>query len=254
MRHVIKIGGGIIDDAATMQQVLQACASFEAPFILVHGGGRIATDLAAALNIPQTMVDGRRITDAETLRVVTMTYAGMINKDVVARLQALDVSSLGVCGADMDLIRAVKREHPTIDYGFVGDVTHVDAGRIMQMLSTGVSLVVAPLTHDGRGQLLNTNADTIAAEIATALALHGDQDIQLTYLFDLPGVLQDINNHESVIQEINADNVDALVAEGTVSAGMMPKITMALAAARAGITVRIQHARDLGTEQGTLIQ
>lgn len=254
MTQVIKIGGGVLDDAAMMQQVLQACASLGAPFILVHGGGRIATDVATALNIPQTMVDGRRITDAETLRVVTMTYAGLINKDIVAKLQALHVCALGVCGADMDLLRANKREHPTVNYGFVGDVTDVNAANIMEMLSRGTSLVVAPLTHDGNGQLLNTNADTIAAEIAKALARYGNQDVQLTYLFDLPGVLRDVHNRESVIPRINVDQVEALIADGTLSAGMMPKITMALDAARAGINVRIQHAKDLGTQQGTLIQ
>lgn len=254
MTQVIKIGGGVLDDAAMMQQVLQACASLGDPFILVHGGGRIATDVATALNIPQTMVDGRRITDAETLRVVTMTYAGLINKDIVAKLQALQVCALGVCGADMDLLRANKREHPTVDYGFVGDVTHVNAANIMEMLSRGTSLVVAPLTHDGNGQLLNTNADTIAAEIAKALVRNGNQRVQLTYLFDLPGVLRDVHNRESVIPRINVDQVEALIADGTLSAGMMPKITMALDAARAGINVRIQHAQDLGTQQGTLIQ
>lgn len=254
MTQVIKIGGGVLDDAAMMQHVLQHCASLGDPFILVHGGGRIATDIATALNIPQTMVNGRRITDAETLRVVIMTYAGLINKDIVAKLQALDVGALGVCGADMDLLRANKREHPTVDYGFVGDVTHVNAANIMQMLSRGTSLVVAPLSHDGNGQLLNTNADTIAAEIAKALMQHSTQRVQLTYLFDLPGVLQDVHNLASVIPVINVDQVETLIADGTLSAGMMPKITMALNAARAGVYVRIQHAQDLGTQQGTLIQ
>jgi len=254
MIHVIKIGGGIIDVPVLLQNVLQACASLDAPFILVHGGGRIATDLATALNIPQTMIGGRRITDAETLRVVTMTYAGLINKDIVAKLQALDVCTLGVCGADMDILRASKREHPTVDYGFVGDVTLVNAASITGMLSRGTSLVVAPLTHDGNGQLLNTNADTIAAEIAKALIQYGTQPVQLTYLFDLPGVLRDVHDLASVIPVINVDQVEALIADGTLSAGMMPKITMALDAARAGINVRIQHAQDLGTHQGTLIQ
>jgi acetylglutamate kinase len=250
MIHVIKIGGGVIDDAALMQQVLHACASMNAPFILVHGGGRIATDVAASLGISQTMVDGRRITDADTLRVVTMTYAGLINKGIVAQLQSLGASSLGLCGADMDLLRAIKREHPTIDYGFVGDVVKVDAKQIMQLQSAGISLVVAPLTHDGRGQLLNTNADTMAAEIAKALAVQ----VQLTYLFDLPGVLRDVTNLESVIAEIKIDQVEQLIADGTISTGMLPKITMAIDAARAGVKVRIQHSRDLGTQHGTLIQ
>lgn len=254
MTHVIKIGGGVIDDAALMQQVLHACASMNAPFILVHGGGRIATDVAASLGISQTMVEGRRITDADTLRVVTMTYAGLINKGIVAQLQSLGVSSLGLCGADMDLLRAIKREHPTIDYGFVGDVVKVDAKQIMQLQSAGISLVVAPLTHDGRGQLLNTNADTMAAEIAKALAVQNAEHVQLTYLFDLPGVLRDVTNPESVIAEIKIDQVEQLIADGTISTGMLPKITMAIDAARSGVKVRIQHARDLGTQHGTLIQ
>ena len=154
----------------------------------------------------------------------------------------------------MDILRASKREHPTVDYGFVGDVTLVNAASITGMLSRGTSLVVAPLTHDGNGQLLNTNADTIAAEIAKALIQYGTQPVQLTYLFDLPGVLRDVHDLASVIPVINVDQVEALIADGTLSAGMMPKITMALDAARAGINVRIQHAQDLGTHQGTLIQ
>lgn len=254
MIHVIKIGGGVIDDAAMLRQVLHACSTLNAPFVLVHGGGRIATDVATALGIPQTMVDGRRITDADTLRVVTMTYAGLINKGIVAQLYALGVSSLGVCGADMDLLRAVKREHPTIEYGFVGDVVNVDGKQIMQICSGGTSLVVAPLTHDGNGQLLNTNADTIAAEIAKALALQDGEPVQLTYLFDLPGVLRDVADTKSVIPEIKVDQVEQLIADGTLSTGMLPKITMAINAAQAGVKVRIQHARDLGSQQGTLIQ
>jgi acetylglutamate kinase len=254
MTHVIKIGGGVIDDASMLQQVLHACASLHAPFILVHGGGRIATDMAAALGVPQTMVDGRRITDAETLRIVTMTYAGLINKGIVAQLQALGVSSLGICGADMDLLRAEKRSHATIEYGFVGDVSNVNTEQIVWLRSAGVSLVVAPLTHDGKGQLLNTNADTMAAEIARALAVQNGEHVQLTYLFDLPGVLRDVTNPDTVIAEINVDQVEQLIADGAISTGMLPKITMAIDAARSGVKVRIQHARDLGTEQGTLLQ
>jgi acetylglutamate kinase len=154
----------------------------------------------------------------------------------------------------MDLLRAVRREHPTIDFGFVGDTITVDVSRLMQMSSLGISLVVAPITHDGKGQLLNTNADTVAAEVAKALAVQGKEHVLLTYLFDLPGVLRNIADPESVITNINLDQYDELVADGTITTGMLPKITMAIDAARAGVQVRIQHARDLGTNNGTLIQ
>lgn len=254
MIHVVKIGGGVIDDAELLQHVLIACASLQAPFILVHGGGRVATEIAHALNIPQTMVGGRRITDADTLRIVTMTYAGLINKDIVARLQALSVDALGVCGADMNVIAAKRREHPEVDFGFVGDVVKVNALRLHEILHQGISLVVAPITHDGKGQLLNTNADTVAAEIAKALAASGSSTVQLSYLFDLPGVLRNVEDASSVIPEIKVDQVDALQANGVLHAGMLPKITMAVDAARAGVTVRIQYARDLGTQRGTLIR
>lgn len=254
MIHVVKIGGGIIDDAEMLQQVLHACASLQAPFILVHGGGRVATDIAHALNIPQTMVGGRRITDADTLRIVTMTYAGLINKDIVARLQALSVDALGICGADMNVVTAKRREHPEVDFGFVGDVVKVDAERLLSILQQRTSIVIAPITHDGMGQLLNTNADTVAAEIAKGIAALGETQVELSYLFDLPGVLRDVEDDSSVMAEIKVDQVDALVAGGVLSAGMLPKITMAVDAARAGVKVRIQHANDLGTQRGTLIQ
>lgn len=254
MIHVIKIGGGVIDDAEMQEHVLRACASLQAPFILVHGGGRVATEIAHALNIPQAMVGGRRITDADTLRIVTMTYAGLINKDIIARLQALSLDALGVCGADMNLITAKRREHPEVDFGFVGDIVNVNAQRLLEILHQGVSLVVAPITHDGKGQLLNTNADTVASEIAKALAASGAEPVELVYLFDLPGVLRDIDDLSSVIPEVKVDQVDELVAGGILHAGMLPKITMAVDAARAGIKVRIQHAEELGTQKGTVIQ
>ena len=254
MIRVIKIGGGVLDDAEMLQHVLHASAQLQAPFILVHGGGRIATEIAHALGVPQKVVGGRRITSADTLRVVTMTYAGLINKDIVARLQGLSIDTLGICGADLNVIHAKRREHPEIDFGFVGDITSVNALRLLQLLQQGTSLAIAPITHDGKGQLLNTNADTIAAEIAKALAALGTQPVELSYLFDLPGVLRDVDDASSVIPEIIVDDVDALIECGAIHTGMLPKITMAIDAARAGVQVRIQHARDLGTQQGTLIR
>lgn len=254
MIHVIKIGGGVIDNAEMLQHVLHVSAQLQAPFILVHGGGRIATEMAHALNVPQQMVGGRRVTNAETLRIVTMTYAGLINKDIVAKLQANSVDCVGICGADMNMITARRRIHPSIDFGYVGDVSSVSDHRIMQMIDQGLSLVIAPITHDGAGQLLNTNADTMAAEIAKALAASGTQSVELSYLFDLPGVLRDVDDASSVITEIRVDDMDELVESGAIHSGMLPKITMAIDAARAGVRVRIQHARDLGTQLGTLIQ
>jgi acetylglutamate kinase len=168
---IVKVGGAIVEDDQRLPQLLQAFAAISGPKILVHGGGRSATKIAAALGIESHMVDGRRITDAEMLRVVTMVYGGLVNKQLVARLQALGVNAVGLTGADIDVIRSHKRPlRNGIDYGFVGDVDRVDAPRLAQLLHEGITPVLAPLTHDGMGHLLNTNADTIASETASALA------------------------------------------------------------------------------------
>lgn len=252
MTYVIKIGGAVVDSPLLLNDVLDRCAALGRPFILVHGGGKVATKLAADLGVEQTMIDGRRVTDTETLRVVTMAYAGLINKNVVAQLQARGVQCIGMTGADADLVRAHKRNHPTIDFGFVGDVDAVNTDVLELLLANGISVVVAPLTHDGKGSLLNTNADTMAAGIA--MAMDARAMIQLRFIYEHHGVLRDINDPTSVIGVITASDVDGLIADGMISKGMLPKISNAVEAAKAGINVRIQHTSALGTEEGTLIQ
>ncbi len=254
--RVIKIGGAVIDTPHLRQQVLTAIASLDEPCVLVHGGGVIATRLAEQLNVPQTMVEGRRVTDAATLEIVVMAYAGAVNKSLVAELHARGRACIGVTGADADLVCARKREHPTIDFGFVGDVEHVDAHRLRMFLDQGLSVVVAPLTHDGAGQLLNTNADTMAAEIAIALAktsVGNNDSVSLHFVFEHHGVLASIDDPSSVIPVVHADDVAGLVEHGVITKGMMPKITNAVRAAAAGVGVVIQHVDDCGTMSGTRV-
>ena len=199
MTRVVKIGGGIIDSEQQLDAVLDSIARSTDPVILVHGGGRLATDLATRIGIDQTMIDGRRVTDIDTLRIVTMTYAGWINKSIVAKLQARDVNAIGLCGADNDIIRASMRPKDPIDYGYVGDIERVNTQALTPLQAAQSTLVIAPITHDGSGTLLNTNADTIAAELALALA----PDAELIYAFDHIGVLKDVNDPESLITSID---------------------------------------------------
>lgn len=248
MTRVIKIGGAIVDNQELLGDVLDRCASLKEPFVLVHGGGKIATLLAKQLGVEQTIIDGRRVTDAETLRVVTMAYAGLVNKNVVAQLQSRGVQCLGMTGADADLVRAHKRTHPTIDYGFVGDIDAVNTDVLTMLLQQGISVVVAPLTHDGQGSLLNTNADTMAARIAMAM-----NAAPLHYVFEHPGVMRNIADPDSLIDEIKTDDVATLVSTGVIDKGMLPKITNAVEAARSGVRVFIQGVSALGTEGGTKI-
>lgn len=202
--------------------------------MLVHGGGRSATKLAARLGIESQMVNGRRITDAETLKIVTMVYGGLVNKNIVARLQACGVNALGLTGADMDVIRSVKRPVKDVDYGFVGDVERVDATLLGDLIAKGVVPVMAPLTHDGCGNMLNTNADTIAGETAKALAQLFD--VTLVYCFEKRGVLRDENDDDSVIPQITRADFEQLVADGVVQGGMIPKLENAFEALRAGVS------------------
>lgn len=231
--YVIKIGGNIIDDEARLSSFLRSFASIEEKKILVHGGGKLATKLAAALGIEQQIVDGKRITDAETLRIVTMVYAGYINKNIVAQLQANGCNAIGLSGADGNLIKAHKRIHPTIDYGFVGDIDSVNTGLIQNLLENDMTVVAAPITQDGRGQLLNTNADTIAQEIAKALG--NTYQVQLIYSFEKKGVLLDMNDEHSVIPEINAAYYQELKKKQLIFAGMLPKLDNAFSALQNGV-------------------
>jgi acetylglutamate kinase len=241
--YVIKIGGNIIDDEAKLSAFLAAFAAIEAPKVLVHGGGKLATRMAEAMQVPQQLVDGRRITDAETLRIVTMVYAGYINKNIVAQLQAAGCPAIGLSGADGDVVRAHKRQ-ATLDYGFVGDVDAVNASLLQKLIEEGQSVVLAPITHDGKGQLLNTNADTIAQE--TARALSEFYDVRLVYSFEKRGVLRDAQDDESVIARIAPADYTELKEKGIVSAGMLPKLDNAFAALRQGVTeVIIGNAAEL---------
>jgi len=241
---IIKIGGNIIDNEANLASFLSAYAAVEGKKILIHGGGKLATKMATDLDIPQQMVDGRRITDAATLKIVTMVYAGYINKNIVAALQSKNVNALGICGADANIVPAHKRINATTDYGFVGDIDAVDTEKITAFLQAGLSLVVAPITHDGAGQLLNTNADTMAQAIATALS--SKYEVSLVYSFERKGVLSSIADANSVIPIINPQNYAALKESGQVNEGMIPKLDNAFEALHKGVSrVIIGDALDL---------
>jgi acetylglutamate kinase len=210
----------------------------------VHGGGKLATKLAEQLNIPQQMVDGRRITDSETLKIVTMVYAGYINKNIVAQLQANGEPAMGICGADGNAILAHKRVKAQLDYGFAGDIDEVNSALFTNLLEQGISIVVAPITHDNKGQLLNTNADTIAQEIANALSKN--YSVQLIYSFEKAGVLSDANDDATLIKEINPASYKKLKESGAIFAGMIPKLENAFAALNSGVEkVIIGKAEEL---------
>lgn len=253
---VIKIGGNIIDDEQKLNAFLKNFAAVDGNKILVHGGGKLATRLAEQLNIPQQMVDGRRITDAETLKIVTMVYAGLINKNIVAQLQANQCNAVGITGADGNSIQAHKRIHPGLDYGYAGDIDAVNPDFLMSLLNAGCTPVVSPITHDKKGQLLNTNADTIAQELAKALSKK--YDVELIYSFEKEGVLLDVNDESSVIKNLNAGYYKDLKQSGKIFAGMIPKIDNAFAALSNGVAkIIIGQAESLHElikgEKGTSI-
>ncbi|HWJ90929.1 MAG TPA: acetylglutamate kinase [Flavisolibacter sp.] len=231
--YVIKIGGNIIDDEAKLSLFLRQFAAISERKILIHGGGKLATRLAEQLNLPQQMVEGRRITDAETLKIVTMVYAGYINKNIVAKLQAFNCNAMGLSGADGNAIRAKKRTVKDIDYGFAGDVEEIKKDLFRSLLQPHAAIVVAPITHDGNGQLLNTNADTIAQELAKGLS--AEFDVELIYSFEKSGVLLDAENEATVIREIDAAYYASLKEKNLVFAGMIPKLDNAFSALKHGV-------------------
>jgi acetylglutamate kinase len=254
---IVKIGGNIIDDEHALQNFLQQFAAIASPKILVHGGGKLATRVAEAMGIQQQLIDGRRITDAETLKVVTMVYAGYINKNMVAQLQANNCNAIGVCGADAQLIVSKKREHPTIDYGFVGDIESVHTKAIVQLLQMPATPVFSAITATSTGSLLNTNADTIAQSIATALS--SVFTIQLVYGFEKAGVLLDVANNHSVINILTPKYYEQLKKEEKIFAGMLPKLNNAFTALQQGVNKVIignalQLASLLNNTAGTTIQ
>ena len=242
--YIIKIGGNIIDDEQKLTSFLKDFASINAKKILVHGGGKLATRVAEAMAIKQQMVDGRRITDAETLKVVTMVYAGYINKNIVARLQANNCNAIGLTGADANIITAHKRNNAGIDYGFVGDIDKVNSTFLSTLLTQNVNIVLAPITHDKNGLLLNTNADTIAQE--TAKAMSNEFDVALIYCFEKLGVLLNAQDDSSAIEKINKKYFEQLKEEKIISEGMIPKLDNAFAALNAGVQhIFIGHAAEL---------
>ena len=250
---VIKVGGKIVEEEATLYKLLDDFAAIEGYKVLVHGGGRSATKLAAQLGIESKMVNGRRITDTETLKVVTMVYGGLVNKNIVAGLQARGVNALGLTGADMDVIRSVKRPVKEVDYGFVGDVKQVNDAFLADLIHKGVVPVMAPLTHDGCGNILNTNADTIAAE--TAKALSRFYEVTLIYSFEKKGVLRNPDDDDSVIPVLTRDDFNKYVADGTIAGGMIPKLHNALAAVDEGVKqVIITLSNAIDGKHGTIIK
>lgn len=249
---LIKVGGKIVEEEETLRGLLRDFSQVEGYKVLVHGGGRSATKLAARLGIESKMVDGRRITDAEMLKVVTMVYGGLVNKNIVAGLQALDVNALGLTGADMNLIRSDKRPVGEVDYGFVGDVKEVNAGLLAGLIRQDIVPVLAPLTHDKHGHMLNTNADTIAGETAKALARHFD--VTLMFCFEKKGVLRDEKDDDSVIPEIDRAAFRRYVEEGVIQGGMIPKLENAFRAIDAGVRqVIITQASEIHQGKGTRV-
>ncbi len=250
---VIKVGGKIVEEEATLNQLLADFSAIEGYKVLVHGGGRSATKLAAQLGIESRMVNGRRITDAETLKVVTMVYGGLVNKNIVAGLQAKGINAMGLTGADMNVIRSVKRPVKEVDYGFVGDVEKVNADLLANLIRQGVVPVMAPLTHDSQGSMLNTNADTIAGETAKALAELFD--VTLVFCFEKKGVLSDENDDDSVIPVITPELFKDYVEQGVIQGGMIPKLENSFSAIDAGVSqVVITLASAIHQQGGTVIK
>ena len=250
---VVKVGGAVVEDEEQLARLLNDFAAIEGNKVLVHGGGRRATKVAASLGIESKMVNGRRITDRDMLEVVTMVYGGLVNKNVVARLQANGVNALGLTGADMDVLRSRKRPiKDGIDFGYVGDVERADGKALQTLVEAGIVPVMAPLTHDGSGNILNTNADTIAGETAKALAPF--YDVTLIYSFEKKGVLANPDDDDSVIPMITPADFERYKADGTVAGGMIPKLENAFAAIDAGVgRVIITLASAIDGNHGTVI-
>ena len=251
---IVKVGGAIVEDNEQLAQLLTDFAAIPGKKVLVHGGGRRATKVAAALGIESKMVNGRRITDAQMLEVVTMVYGGLVNKNLVAKLQAKGVNALGLTGADMDVIHSHKRPvKDGVDFGYVGDVERANGKMLQTLIQEGITPVMAPLTHDGNGNILNTNADTIASETAKALAPY--YDVTLIYSFEKKGVLSNPDDENSVIPVITRSDFENYQADGTIGGGMIPKIENALAAVDAGVKeVIITLATAIDGKQGTVIK
>ncbi|GAB3170169.1 acetylglutamate kinase [Telluribacter humicola] len=241
---VVKIGGNVIDNPEACSRFLRAFAQLPSPKILVHGGGKVATQVAAKLQIETQMVDGRRITDRPMLNVVTMVYGGLVNKNLVAQLQAQQCNAIGLTGADGGIIRSVKRPVKEIDYGFVGDIEAVNTAQVEALLQSGLVPIIAPLTYSTEGVLLNTNADTMASAMAVGMAER--YEVNLVYCFEKKGVLSDPDDDNAVISSLNPDSYASYKAEGIINKGMIPKLDNAFKALREKVSrVTICHADDL---------
>lgn len=260
---LVKVGGKIVEEEETLERLLKNFSAIEGKKVLVHGGGRSATKMAAQLGIESVMIEGRRVTDADMLRVVTMVYGGLVNKNIVARLQSCGINALGLTGADMNVILSHKRppkkmkmadgSEQTVDFGYVGDVDKANGDGLARIIEQGITPVMAPLTHDGKGNLLNTNADTIASTTAKALAPFFD--VTLMYTFEHAGVLRNPDDEQSLIPHIDQQLFEQYKADGTVSGGMIPKIDNALEAIAAGVKkVIITHADAIDGKHGTIIE
>lgn len=261
--NVIKVGGAVVEDEASLSSLLSQFAELPGAKVLVHGGGRSATKIAASLGIESRMVGGRRITDERMLGVVMMVYGGLVNKNIVAGLQVRGVNALGLTGADMDVVRSHKRAprkmmlddgtEQLVDFGFVGDVDRADGRCLSRLIADGIVPVMAPLTHDGAGHILNTNADTIASQVACALAPY--YDVTLTYCFEKKGVLRNADDDNSVIPFITEQDFAAYKAAGIISGGMIPKLENAFDGIRQGVgQVVITRADDISGQSGTTIK
>ncbi len=248
MLKIVKIGGNIVDNPEKLDRFLVDFAALEGDKILVHGGGRVATTICRSLDIETVMIKGRRVTDEQTLKVVTMVYAGLVNKTIVGKLQRAGCDAIGLCGADGQLLRSVRRAPQPIDYGFVGDPEAVNTGLVDRLLSAGLTLVTAPITFDAeRGELLNTNADTVASALAVAMAggnpgkgassdpVTVKREVELIYCFEKKGVLRNVDDESSVIPRIGRGEFVRLQAEGVVADGMLPKLENAFRAIENGV-------------------
>lgn len=251
---IVKVGGAVVEDEAQLTQLLKDFAAIDGNKVLVHGGGRSATKIAAQLGIETKMVNGRRITDKDMLGVVTMVYGGLVNKNLVAKLQSVGVNALGLTGADINMIRSHKRPvKDGVDFGYVGDVDQANGDMLHTLIEAGIVPVMAPLTHDGKGNILNTNADTIASETAKALAQY--YDVTLMYCFEKKGVLRNPDDDDSVIPTITAEEFHQLVAEGVVAGGMIPKLENSFSAIQNGVKqVVITLASAIDGKHGTILR
>ena len=253
--NVVKIGGNVIDNADALERFVSDFAMLPAPKILIHGGGKLATRLSEKLEIPTQMIDGRRVTDRDTLDVVTMVYAGLVNKQIVAKLQAAGCNAIGLSGADANVIPAVRRSPVPVDFGYVGDINaeKINTSFIETLLKAGVTPVFCAITHDAEGSLLNSNADSVASAVAVAAAT-----IAPTYMhfcFEKLGVMRDIDDATSLIKEIVPESYRELREAGVVNKGMIPKIDNAFRAVEAGVqSVTIKHSDNLLSDIGTVIK